>query len=1183
MYLKRLEIQGFKSFADKVEFEFPSGITAIVGPNGSGKSNVVDSIRWVLGEQSVKNLRGSKMEDVIFAGSTDRRPLGMAQVSLTLDNSAHIFDLDFEEVTVSRRLYRSGESEYLINKRPARLKDIQELFMDTGLGREGLSIISQGKVDEILSLKPEDRRGLIEEAAGIIKYKYRKRESERKLKDTEENLLRVEDIIGELEERVGPLEEQAKKAKEYKEGKEELDKLSLSVEVRDLSKNEEQAKLLRERRIELTDRRAKEDAERAKTEADLAADKFAFQENDKVFQEKQQAFYALQSRIERIRTSISTDEKLLESVKEQKTRLTREIDGEKIEETEQEKTNAVLKKKAEEAEQAYQNQEKTVSEEQKKIEELEESQRSFHAKQEENKNAVFSNMRAQAKNNNTIQQLEQTLSGGERSKEKLDQRLEEKKKELTEREGEVLLLEEQKEEQEKKQKAHKEQLRLLESEIDQRKNEQFQMRKNLEKIQLKWQETQSKAKALRELEEAGEGYQYGVKSVLEQKNRGKLSGIIGTVSQILTVPKELEKAIETAMGLSLQNIITENDEQAQEAIRYLKEKKKGRVTFLPLNTVKGQRAEESLMEEKNVMGLAVDLISFDPIYEQILLHLVGKIWVVRDLQSAVAIGKKRGFRYRMVTLDGELVIPGGALTGGNHEKERNGFLARQRQIAELEEEVKKYKKEMDEENNRLDLYYEKTAEKKEAVSALHDLDGELIREMTRLEEQWNQQKQDQTRLSKELKWLEADLLEQVTKKEEMEQNLQKEREEKINLQKEEERLAKETKEIDAKLDTLKESLRVLQASYRDNSAKLAAGKERRELLNEQYRDASVRFNNLKMTIEKREQECKTLTDRAAEYESNIRRGTEEVKQGQQSLLSDNKHLQEEYKKREQMQEHLSQLEERLKERQAAQQKLSQEKYRLDLQWNQIQSYLIAGNRRLAVDFDATFEEAKERAIDLSGVPNVQRRMQELKEGLDALGEINFTAIEEFDQVTKRLVFLKEQVGDLEKAKGSLNKIIEEMEKIMAKKFAETYEEVNKRFTEVFKNMFGGGQARLELSEPDDYLLTGIEIVAQPPGKKEQVLTLLSGGERAMTAIALLFALLTVKPSPFCILDEIESALDDHNIDRFAQFIKNYSEKTQFLIISHRKGTMEAADVLYGVAMENKGVSRLMSVKLSDYV
>ena len=1182
MYLKRLEIQGFKSFADKVEFEFPSGITAIVGPNGSGKSNVVDSIRWVLGEQSVKNLRGSKMEDVIFSGSTDRRPLGMAQVSLTLDNSAHIFDLDFEEVTVSRRLYRSGESEYLINKRPARLKDIQELFMDTGLGREGLSIISQGKVDEILSLKPEDRRGLIEEAAGIIKYKYRKRESERKLKDTEENLLRIEDIIGELEERVGPLEEQAKKAKEYKEGKDELDRLTLSVEVRDITRNENQAKELRTKRTELTDRRAKEDTDRAKLEADFAEKKFTFQEKEKSFQEQQQAFYELQNRIERVKTEIRTDEKLLESVKEQSRKLEAEVGTEKTDLTEQAKNNTMLKQKAEEAEAAFLKQEAVVSGEQKEIDRLESMQKALHTSQEENKNAVFTNMREQAKNNNTIQQMEQTLSGGERSQEKLDLRLKEKKKELEEKQGELLLLEEQKSEEEKRQKEHQDRLHRLEQDIDQRKNEQFHMRKQLEKIQLKWQETQSKAKAMRELEESGEGYQYGVKSILEQKNRGKLSGIVGTVSQILTVSKELEKAIETAMGLSLQNIITENDEQAQEAIRYLKEKKKGRVTFLPLNTVTGQRADESLKDEKNVLGLAVDLISFAPEYEQILLHLVGKIWVVKDLESAVAIGKKRGFRFRMVTVDGELVIPGGALTGGNHEKERNGFLARQRQIAELEADVEKQKKQMDEENNRLDQYYAKTTELKEEAAKLHEDDGKMIRELTRLEEQWNQQKQEQIRLQKELKWLESDLEEQIRRKQKTEVELEAERIRKSTLQKEELRLSEETKTLEEQSEQVKERLRKAQLQYHDDSAKFAAGRERRELLQEQYRDAQVRYRNLETTISKREEECHTLKKRAEEYESNILLHTKEVQEGQETLLTTNRSLQEEYQKRETMHKQLQELEEQLHKQQQVQQRLQQEKYRLDLQWSQIQSYLIAGNRRLAQNFDATFEEAKELAIDLSGVPNVQKRMQELKTGLEALGEINFTAIEEFDQVTKRLTFLKEQVGDLEKAKQSLNKIIEEMEKIMAKKFAETYEEVNRRFTEVFQNMFGGGQARLELSDPEDYLLTGIEIVAQPPGKKEQVLTLLSGGERAMTAIALLFALLTVKPSPFCILDEIESALDDHNIDRFAQFIKNYAEKTQFLIISHRKGTMEAADVLYGVAMENKGVSRLMSVKLSDY-
>ncbi|MBQ2119405.1 MAG: AAA family ATPase, partial [Peptococcaceae bacterium] len=540
MYLKRLEIQGFKSFADKVEFEFPSGITAIVGPNGSGKSNVVDSIRWVLGEQSVKNLRGSKMEDVIFAGSDERRPLGMAQVSLTLDNSARIFDLDFEEVTVSRRLYRSGESEYLINKAPSRLRDIQELFMDTGLGREGLSIISQGKVDEILSLKPEDRRGLIEEAAGIIKYKYRKREAERKLKDTDEHLVRVEDIISELEERVGPLGEQAEKAKQYHIGKEELDQLEISMEVHDIARNQVQEKQLFGKKQELENQMASHAAGLSGQEAELAELRFASQQQESAFQEKQQAFYDLQNQLERRTNQIAAASQLLENTADQISRLDGERTQQQSEMQSLQNDTAEKQKQAEEAESLFRSQQGEVIRQNQELRTLETEISKQEELQEAHKNAVFANMQEQARNNNALQRLEQELSGGDRSREKIGQKLAELEAQLEKQkaDGRNLLLE--RESLQDEQTQHNQAVSKLEHEIEQRKHEQFVMRQNLTELQSRYQEQQSRAKALKELEESGEGYQYGVKSVLEQKNRGKLSGIIGTVSQLITVPQHLE-------------------------------------------------------------------------------------------------------------------------------------------------------------------------------------------------------------------------------------------------------------------------------------------------------------------------------------------------------------------------------------------------------------------------------------------------------------------------------------------------------------------------------------------------------------------------------------------------------------------------------------------------------------------
>ncbi len=1182
MYLKRLEIQGFKSFADKVEFEFPSGITAIVGPNGSGKSNVVDSIRWVLGEQSVKNLRGSKMEDVIFAGSAERRPLGMAQVSLTLDNSARLFDLDYEEVTVSRRLYRSGESEYLINKSPSRLKDIQELFMDTGLGREGLSIISQGKVDEILSLKPEDRRGLIEEAAGIIKYKYRKREAERKLKDTEDNLLRVEDIISELAERVGPLGEQAEKAKDYKEKKQQLDDLELSMEVYDIVRNQVQEKELSEKHRQLEDQMAEQSAKLSAQDAELSQLRFASQQEESEYQEKQQVYYDLQNQLDRRNSTVDTDTQLLGHTQDQLTKLQTEIE---VQQTELNIIQQALQEKqaqVAEAKGQYQQYQETVQTQNAALHQLEQEAIALEQAQEKNKSAVFTNMQAQANNNNALQRLEHELSGGDRGRQKIEEKLAVLAEQLTAQQQQKLNLTEEITAQQNALEAHKQQLQALDQEVEERKSQQFIMRQEVTATQNKLQEKQSRAKALKELEESGDGYQYGVKSVLEQKQKEKLHGIIGTVSQLITVPQKLEKAIETTMGVSLQNLVTEDDKQAQTAIAYLKDHKKGRATFLPLNTVKGQRAEDDLSKEDNVLGLAVDLIEFDTKYENILLHLLGKVWVIKDLPSAVAIGKKRGFGHRMVTLDGELVTPGGALTGGNHDKERTGLLARQRQILELEAEVARLQEQMEQQNDALDAYYAETNTIKERINALHESDSDFIRALAQLDQQMSQLNKDEKRIQNDISMEQFALKEQESLRQEQAVSYEQEQKRHNILAEEAVRLEQETEQLKVRLNDTLLQQKQLQTAYNQNEIRLATAKQRWELLAQQQESDDQRLHSLRMGIDNKVAEVHVLEDKKQRYESEIAEQTEKIKAEQVELSVRQEQLNVYKSTRQQKLELIGALEEQVKELRKAHEQINQQKYQLDLNLNRVQGYLSSGYRRLEENFGCTLDEAKSRAQELENIPKTQKAIHRLKSYLTGLGEINFTAIEEYDQVKNRLEFLKTQVGDLHEAKQSLNKVIEEMEKIMAQKFAETYQEVNARFSEVFNSMFGGGQARLELSDPEDYLLTGIEIIAQPPGKKEQVLTLLSGGERAMTAIALLFSLLTVKPSPFCILDEIESALDDVNIERFARFIKDYAAKTQFIIISHRKGTMEAADVLYGVAMENKGVSRLMSVKVSDY-
>ncbi len=859
------------------------------------------------------------------------------------------------------------------------------------------------------------------------------------------------------------------------------------------------------------------------------------------------------------------------------------MDGQQAETLALEKTVQDTRRQAAEAEQTFSQQQRILAEDEQKLQELERQRAQQQQAEEQHQSDVFANMQEQARNHNALQRLEQDLSSDERDREKIKGKLSALTQELEQQQVKQAELREKMTVQKERESQYHQQVAAIEQEIEQRKGQQLVLRQQLTEAQVARQEKQSRAKVLKEMEESGEGYQYGVKSILERKQQGKLQGIIGTVSQLITVPQHLEKAVETAMGVSLQNIVTEDDKQAQAAIQYLKERKKGRATFLPLNTVKGQRAEENLGNEENVLGLAVDLITFDKKYEKILLHLLGKVWVVKDLASAVAIGKKKGFSYRLVTLDGELVTPGGALTGGNHEKERGGLLARQRQILELEDAVKQLEQQIQQQNEALEAYYAVTGEKKEALAQLRNQEETFIRSAVELEQEQRLQEREEKRLQNELHVEQFHLEEQEKQREAYQTALEQERARQGVLAEQETDLSRQAEQLKERGQVLQTQQKEVQDRYQENAVRLATAKQRWELFAQQSDSEEQRYQGLRNTLQQKQSEYEKLAQKKAEYEQEIAENLHYIQQEQAQLAAENTALEDYREKRQAKQERIALLETAVGQGRQEKERLREQKYQLDLSLNKVQGYLSGGFRRLAQNFDCTYEEAQAKAVALENIPQTQRRIQEIKGLLGRLGEINFTAIEEFEQVQQRLQFLQKQVADLQDARQSLNKVIEEMEKIMAQKFAETYREVNARFSQVFQSMFGGGQARLELSDPTDYLLTGIEIVAQPPGKKEQVLTLLSGGERAMTAIALLFSLLTVKPSPFCILDEIESALDDVNIDRFARFIRDYAAKTQFIIISHRKGTMEAADVLYGVAMENKGVSRLMSVKVSDYV
>ena len=1181
MYLKSLEIQGFKSFGEKVQFQFTPGVSAIVGPNGSGKSNVVDSIRWVLGEQSAKSLRGSKMDDIIFSGSSKRRAVGMAQVSLTLDNADGKFPLGQSEITITRRLYRSGESEYMINKTPCRLKDIHELFLDTGVGREGFSVIGQGKVDEILSLKAEDRRGLIEEAAGIMKYKYRKKEAERRLEETTGNMERLNDIVYELSERLTPLSEQAKKAKSYHIWKKELDSLALSLDIDEMTVALEKKGTLNHKLEQESDAYLAAQTDVNTIDGANIVRKQNLAAKDEELNIASETNYALQNNLEKT----INDERMLKQKQEQiNLRLTQiaqenaylkeqqEILAQSLiaKDEESQKIAAQLKKDILELKN-YENAEKTAQE----------SLKAQRAAEESGSNDFLNLLQEQAKQNNRKTALEQSV----RQQEQLISRSAEKYARLAKSEAEIIAQSSEKTNErvalEEKSRALNEKLRELQqkaAEMQDIYTKSLAHEKNIAGI---FQQKNSRLAALSELEESGDGYQYGVKNVLEAKRSGKLTGIIGTAAQVMKVAQKLEKAIEVAMGGSLQNIITTTDQEAQDAINFLKVQKKGRATFMPLNTVKGTKSKENLTE-KGVLGLACDLVEYDEKYKDVFYNLLGRVWIVDTLANAVAIGKKHNFSLRMVTLEGEIITPGGAMTGGSTSSQKGGILLRLRQIEELKEESAKLK---------LDL----TAAEQKNKTLAADLES-LRQNQVAMTAQKEQYAKDEllavnalAQLKKEQERLKADISLEKFEQAEAQNILSQSKTEiaaiEIELDLLVKRLAqRQTQENSRKeeIERLEKELAACQQKRHDQEISTIQLKERLQAISEQKSASEQQLASYETQINEKIAEKEEKEQLIAQTSADLAINAEKSAQLKQEFFSSKQKIEILRASREDLRLIIEKNEEILREKQKLVQNWQEKKFQTELELNKYKNRLEVLERNLVQNYECTYEEGLLSKIEITDEAQARKDAAKLKSKINALGNINFAAIEEYDEVKNRLEFLEGQLADLTEAKASLDKVIKDMEQIMAKKFRETYVVVNQIFSEVFATMFGGGEARLQLSNPNDYLKTGVEIMVRPPGKKEQNLSLLSGGERAMTAIALLFALLNVRPSPFCVLDEIEAALDEVNVERFAKFIKEYTKKSQFIVISHRKGTMEAADVLYGVSMENDGVSKLVSVRLEDY-
>ena len=1181
-FLKEIHIQGFKSFADRVKFELGHGLSVIVGPNGSGKSNVADAVRWVLGEQSAKSLRGAKMEDVIFAGSTQRRPVGMAEVSLIFDNSSGIFPLDFRELTVTRRVYRDGEGQYLINKVACRLKDIQELFMDTGSGKEGFSIIGQGRVEEILNLKSEERRSLIEEAAGITKYRFRKREALKRLDATILNLQRLEDIVREIEGQLTPLAAQAQVAEQSLALSAEQKRLEIQWVVLDVTEVKQKLSTATQDLEILQAKVVEAQAGLGLKESRTLEEKLELKKLDDEIQLKQGEVFQAEQGLNALKHDLSLRQERFRHFDEQTARLTQEIleDEDKLNRLQERiKTlsakQAVLKYTVEESQ-------RKVADQVQKLNNVRENNRVEDI--ERIKADLFRALTEQANCSNELTGTRHTLASLEQQTLQIEQEQGLKKNELESlreirkvQEKELVQLAEQ---------AHvseQESLRLR-AEWDRSKGLRQEKNLLLQKHKTVIDQSRARLQALQALEDSFEGYQRGVREVMLAKKKGKTDcqGLCGTVADLITVKEKYELALETALGAGVQNIVAENEQAAKIAIAYLKTHQFGRVTFLPLDVIQGNRMAVSRAVEQDLgyLGMAVDLVTYDPLYRRAIEFLLGRIVVVTDLEAATRIARASGYKLRIVTLEGDQVHPGGSLSGGSVQRKGGNLLARSREIETLRVALVRMEEDLGGE-----------------AQEVSELDARLAEIQANLDRLGLKQRADQEQQIR-LKAAQENVLSQYRRLEGEIAGLRLRYEENI---------AKEN-ELGLRMRSLTEGLEIAENTslelreefnQREQAAKTVA--EEIELQGEQLTQEKVR-------LAKWEQELTQCTEQLGQEHSLYRENEASLKQkkenrtdlqnnlqlveAEQAALNrqlENHSLVQEAQQyalmqfrvdREGLSARVLEQEQEIQSKRQGVHVLEQRLHANEIQVVRWETECQAGVTRLAEEFSLTWEEGmsyqaeEERAV-------LGRRIQELKHQIEVLGPINQAAITEYPKMRERQEFMLAQQDDLVEANQTLRQLISELDKTMSERFLESFNAVNTAFQEVFKELFHGGNAELHLVDPNNLLETGVEIIAQPPGKKPQLLSLLSGGERALTAIAILFALLRVKPSPFCILDEIEASLDDSNVQRFAQYIHRLSDSIQFVVISHRKGTMESADVLYGITMEECGVSKLLSVQLDE--
>lgn len=1182
MYLKRLELQGFKSFADKTILELMPGITTVIGPNGSGKSNISDAIRWVLGEQSMKSLRGTKSLDIIFAGTQNRKSLGFAEASLVFDNSDGALPIEYTEVTVTRKIYRSGETGYYINKVPCRLKDVLELFMDTGIGKDGYSIIGQGKIDEILSNKSEDRRHIFEEAAGIVKYRTRKQESEKKLEHTKLNLLRINDILTEIEGNLEPLQMQADKAKKYLNLKEELKNIEIGLFVYNIEKyKQDLEKVVQD--IEIMQSQCNDEEGRLERVKILKEElKSSIDEITETIENMSNIGFESQKQIEQLNSDINVAKTRIANNNENNDRYLKEIEEQnaKIKELKDEIEQKEAKK--DNLKQNKEKFEKELNEKQAELDKLTEKLSSKELEIEGYKHTVEENTdkkyelqseinaqninyqnfeKRQAQIKQEMQSTISELDGTRLNKEDIAKQFNEIENKKNKAQNSLNEVAKQREEANQKIKSFESNINILSSEM-----------------RIK----ESRLKFLIETEKEKEGYIKSVKSLLKDceniKELGK--GMNGVLANIIEVPDDLQTAIEMCLGASLQNIVTETETDAKRLVEHLRKNNLGRASFLPISSVRGKKLDKIKGNESGVIGIASDLVKYNKKYEQIILNLLGRTVIVDNMDTAIKVAKQNGYTFRIVTKEGDLINPSGAITGGSVAKKTVNILGRGKEIEKLEKEIKNLKQKIEKLENDKQNY-------EESIEGILELSANLEKELQEIDITYATEKQKVISINENIEKLEK----RLNRLKQEQANLEKQKEEAVStkgdLQVEINKIVEQNEELskiitefaelnkdDQKyIDDLNFDITNLKISVSSFDESEASIQEIQERINQELENAHTSIENKNVQIEQIKKDNEDL-------EKSIQETLQKIEEVKESVNSSSSKIEELKQERAQKSEKLSKQEDEITAKFKVIEDLKGQLVKLDVKKTKIEEDINGIINKMWEEYELTPNNA-EQYQKPENVALTQRRVNSLRTEIRELGSVNVDSIEEYKNLKDRYDFMSEQRLDLENTMSKLRKVILDMTQIMKEQFKEKFKVINKNFGEVFAELFGGGKAELTLEDEENILECGIDITVQPPGKKLQNMMLLSGGEKAFTAIALLFAILKINPAPFCVLDEIEAALDDVNVFRYADYLKKFTDHTQFLVITHRKGTMEVADTVYGVTMEESGISKLLSMKLKQ--